>query len=159
MNRCIRIHLPRIARPRTFRSKDRSFQVIFRVIFPDRSVTRGQRIVKRRKGKRWSYKKRWRGRRKRDRERLVEANRNRRSLEASPWLRSVAGYGQLFFTLRANDRYVFCSKAGRILSSSGLSLLVLAFSTVCLRRTKLRPNSPFLSPSSLLLFIVFFFHL
>lgn len=31
----------------------------------------------------------------------------RRSLGASPWLRSVPGYGQLFFTLRANDRYVF----------------------------------------------------
>lgn len=42
-------------------------------------------------------------------ERLVQADRNRRSLGASsPWLRSVAGcYGQLFFTLRANDRYVF----------------------------------------------------
>jgi len=43
---------------------------------------------------------------------VIEPNREARSSEqeslgASPWLRSVPGYGQLFFTLQANDRYVF----------------------------------------------------
>ena len=108
----------------------------FSVIFRDRSVMRGQRNVKRRKRKseRPGGRERdgpvWRGsskRTKRAGERAGrQASKNRRSLGASPWLRSVPGYGQLFFTLRANDRYVFFAPRLDVSFRRGLSLLVFA---------------------------------
>lgn len=95
---------------RSFRSKDRSL-VLGNFPGPVRHGRAAERKEEKRKAERPM------GERRTGLERLVRADRRAgeqkqagigdRSLGASPWLRSVAGYGQLFFTLRANDRYVF----------------------------------------------------
>lgn len=122
-NFCMKISLqvPEVARPRAFRLKDHPSVIIFR----DRSVLRDEERkrevsaryaveAKRREEKRSDE----REVRRKDRSRAAaprwakarpseQESPVRRSLGASPWLRSVPGYSQLFFTLRANDRYVF----------------------------------------------------
>lgn len=104
-----------------------------------RGEGKSERRGKRREGK---------GDRSLSRERLVQADRNRRSLGASsPWLRSVAGcYGQLFFTLRANDRYVF-SLQGWTYPFVGSLLLLPSASR--LRRPPIRGRASFTEQSPL----------
>lgn len=61
----------------------------------------------------------------------------RRSLAASPWLRSVPGYDQLFFTLRANDRYVFSFQGWPYPFVGDLSLLDAPHLGTCNSRRRL----------------------